>query len=157
MIENKKIPKKPLNKTDQVLLHDNPTKAAHDLDAIFYFIHKRYSESGKDSVPDLRSFLITRAEVVFSDKAKYVTLLKKPDRRVLQILAPPTEPHQEELRRIYLLNEFGDLIIKYQKQAYLQIREMLLSITEPEGREVLIQEFEDYKSALNLKHPKVGK
>jgi len=101
MIENKKIPKKPLNKTDQELLHDNSTEAAQDLDAIFYFVHKRYSESGKGSVPDLGSFLITCAEVVFSDKAKYVALLKKPDRRVLQILPPPTEPHQEELRRIY--------------------------------------------------------
>jgi hypothetical protein len=134
---------------DDDFLLENPTEAARHLDAILYFIHKRYRDSSKGSVPDLGTFLVTRAEVLFSSDVEHVAVEKRPDRRILQILAPPVEASEEETRRIFLLNEFGDLIIKCQKQAYLQIREMLLKVTDPEGRETLIQEFDAYKATLS--------
>jgi hypothetical protein len=153
-LARKKSPKLKTSISDlkeQDFLLENPTEAAQHLDAILYFIHKRYTDSNSGNVPDLGTFLITRADVVFSDQVAHVVIEKRPDRRVLQILTPPVSASEEEARRIFLLNEFGDLIIKCQKQAYLQIRDMLLKVTDPEGRETLIQEFEAYKTTLASK------
>ncbi|MBX3034785.1 MAG: hypothetical protein KF865_12755 [Bdellovibrionaceae bacterium] len=113
-------------------------------------MHKRYSDSSKGDVPDLGAFLITGAKVEFSPAVKEVELKKEPEKRCLIILSPLIPETDQEARRIFLLNEFGDLILKYQKQAYLQIRDMLLRITDPEGRQILLDEFAQYKASLTL-------
>lgn len=132
---------------DEEFLMENPDKAAQQLDALLFFIHKRYAKTASEALPDLGKFLITRAEVIFSNKLNAIQIQKRPDKNVLQILAPFVEGDIQEKRRIFLLNEFSELIIKCQKQAYLQIRDMVLRITDSESHETLIRDFERYKSA----------
>lgn len=127
-------------------LVESPDKAAQQLDALLFFIHKHYAKTTSTTLPDLGKFLITRAEVIFSSKLHAIQIQKRPDKNVLQILAPLVENEVQEKRRIYLLNEFSELIIKCQKQAYLQIREMVLRITDSESHEMLIRDFERYKT-----------
>lgn len=129
---------------DQLL--SNPVEAADQIDAILYFVHKRYAgnESAKN-IPSLNSFLIHRAVVIFSPDVDSVVLEKRPEQNVLVILAPPVRAEKEEERRITLLNHFGDLLIKFQKQAYDQIREMLIGILDAEGKEILVSEFLAFK------------
>ncbi|WP_413560509.1 hypothetical protein [Bdellovibrio sp. HCB209] len=135
----------PASSEDSFLL-ETPDKAAQQLDALLYFIHRRYTRSSSTAIPHLGKFLITRAEVIFTNKLRSIQIQKRPERNVLQILAPPVDVDSEENRRIYLLNEFSDLILKYQKQAYLQIRDMVLRITDSEGHEALVKDFERYKA-----------
>ena len=114
---------------------------------MLYFIHKRYSGPENGALPDLRSFMILRADVIFTDRVTHIKLEKRPDVQELHILAPPVKAKEEEDRRIYLLNSFGELLLKYQKEALMQIRAMLLRITDQEAHETLIREFEEYKAA----------
>lgn len=149
-MQNKKTKKNLLaNKKETDFLEKTIAEGAQNLDALFYFIYKNYSNSkSNNSVPDLGTFIITRGTVVFTDEVEYVTLEKRPDRKMLEILTPCVPKSEEESRRIFLLNEFGDLILKFQKQAYLQVREMLLKVTDPADHQALVIEFEKYKSKL---------
>ncbi|MBO9666172.1 MAG: hypothetical protein J7501_05110 [Bdellovibrio sp.] len=135
-----------LSPADDNFLVETPDKAAQQLDALLFFIHKRYTKDSSTSIPHIGKFLITRAEVVFTRQLQAVQIQKRPEKNVLQILAPAVDIASEESRRIYLLNEFSELILKYQKQAYLQIRDMVLRITDSEGHECLIRDFEKYKA-----------
>jgi hypothetical protein len=63
----------------------------------------------------------------------------------LSILAPRPGKNEEEARRIFLLNEFGDLLIKCQKQGLEQLREMLLGILDDNGKEKLVSEYLKHK------------
>ena len=123
----------------------NPRDAADQIDAILYFIHKRYAGHEGTNVPTLQSFLIFRADVVFTADVTHVVIEKKPELNTLNILTPPVASDLQEERRIFLLSQFGELLIKCQKQAYDQIREMLLRILDAEGKEVLVAEFLDFK------------
>ncbi len=139
---------------DDSYLLETPDKAAQQLDALLYFIHRRYTKTSSSVIPHLGKFLITRAEVVFTNKLHAIQIQKRPDKNVLQILAPEVDVEAQENRRIFLLNEFSELILKYQKQAYLQIRDMVLRITDSEGHDILVQEFESYQSKEKQAHTK---
>lgn len=128
-------------------LLDNPGEAANQLDAFLHFIHRHYSDSGTIQItPTLKSFLIHRTEVVFTSDVELVTLQKKPESHSLQILTPPVPKDEEEKRVLYLLNQCGDLIIKCQKQAYEQVREMLLGMLDENGMELMVEEFLTFKN-----------
>ncbi len=130
-------------KTDDIthLLRD-PKAAADQIDAILYFLHKRYSgESPQKDLPTMRTFLISSMNVVFTDTVKQITIEKRMDQSGLSILAPSPGKAEEEARRIFLLNEFGDLLIKCQKQGLEQLREMLLGILDDNGKEQLVAEY----------------
>lgn len=133
---------------EKIIKHRNPKDAAEELDALLYFVHTRYSEKSKVRVPTLASFLVRNAEVVFSDKVKTVVLRKNPNRQTLEIWTPRIGEQQQEERRLYLLSQLGDLILKYQRDAYLHLRDMLLSISDPEMQETLVQEYLNYKASL---------
>lgn len=132
---------------------DTPEAAADQLDAILFFIQKHYSGNGnKSELLNLYSLLVSRADVVFTEEVKHVILEKKPTSGILFILSPPVSKSKEEEHRINLLNDFGDLIIKCQRQAYEQIRHLLFGILDSEGKEKMVQEFLKFKSeSKNLK------
>lgn len=136
-------------------LIQNPTEAADQIDAILYFLHKRYAHVENDS-PTLQSFLIYRADVIFTNSVDHVVLEKRPERNTLSILTPHVPVEVEESRRIHLLNQFGDLLIKCQKQAYEQIRSMLLKIIGAEGSERLVTEYLAFKEQSKTESAKKG-
>lgn len=133
--------RKPQAKDLDLLLKD-PKEAADQIDAILYFLHKRYRVDPSSRIlPTMRTFLIESMEVVFTDTVKQITVEKKMDHSSLCILAPKPSKFEEEARRIFLLNEFGDLLVKCQKQGIEQLREMLLGILDDSGRAKLVGEY----------------
>jgi hypothetical protein len=141
-------------KSDDIthLLRD-PKAAADQIDAILYFLHKRYSGESppQKDLPTMRTFLISSMNVVFTDAVKQITIEKRMDQSGLSILAPSPGKSEEEARRIYLLNEFGDLLIKCQKQGLEQLREMLLGILDDDGKEQLVAEYLKSRRQLTTK------
>lgn len=132
---------KPRSK-DLDLLLNNPKDAADQIDAILYFIHKRYgTEASSSDMPTMRTFLIQNMEVVFTDSVKQITIEKRMDQPTLCVLAPKPNKFEEEARRIFLLNEFGDLLIRCQKQGVEQLREMLLGVLDDKGQSKLVTEY----------------
>lgn len=132
---------KPKSKDLGLLLKD-PKEAADQIDAILYFLHKRYGvEASSRDLPTMRTFLIESMEVVFTDSVKQITIEKRMDHPALCILAPKPSKFEEEARRIFLLNEFGDLLVKCQKQGLEQLREMLLGVLDDAGRAKLVGEY----------------
>ena len=137
--------KKPKPQELKNLLRD-PKAAADQIDAILFFLHKRYvAEPSPKELPTMRAFLISSMDVVFTDSVKQITIEKRMDHPGLSILAPPPGKYEEEARRIFLLNEFGDLLIKCQKQGLEQLREMLLGILDDDGKDRLVSEYLKYK------------
>lgn len=133
--------RKPQSKDLDLLLND-PKDAADQIDAILYFIHKRYgTESSSANLPTMRTFLIQSMEVVFTDSVKQITIEKRIDQPTLCVLAPKPSKFEEEARRIFLLNEFGDLLIRCQKQGVEQLREMLLGVLDDKGQSKLVTEY----------------
>jgi hypothetical protein len=63
------------------------------------------------------------------------------DQPTLCVLAPKPNKFEEEARRIFLLNEFGDLLIRCQKQGVEQLREMLLGVLDDKGQNKLVSEY----------------
>jgi hypothetical protein len=127
---------------DLDLLLNDPKDAADQIDAILYFIHKRYgTESSGADLPTMRTFLIQSMEVVFTDSVKQITIEKRMDQPTLCVLAPKPNKFEEEARRIFLLNEFGDLLIRCQKQGVEQLREMLLGVLDDKGQNKLVSEY----------------
>lgn len=124
-------------------LYGNPIEAARHIDSLMKIIQHRYGSSKKE-VANLGNFLITRAEVVFSSNISSVILEKRAESQNLIILAPNVLSSNEEERRIELLNTFGELILKFQKQAYLQIRDMLLQILDEDGKKILNDDLDSY-------------
>ena len=141
-VGNKKKPKS----QDLTNLVRDPKAAADQIDAILFFLHKRYAaeQSAKD-LPTMRTFLISSMDVVFTDSVQQITIEKRMDHPGLSILAPRPGKYEEEARRIFLLNEFGDLLIKCQKQGLEQLREMLLGILDDNGKEKLVSEYLKHK------------
>jgi hypothetical protein len=93
----------------------------------------------------MRTFLIESMEVVFTDSVKQITIEKRMDHPALCILAPRPSKFEEEARRIFLLNEFGGLLVTCQKQGLEQLREMLLGVLDDSGRAKLVSEYLKYK------------
>ena len=93
----------------------------------------------------MRTFIISSMNVVFTDSVQQITIEKRMDHPGLSILTPRPGKYEEEARRIFLLNEFGDLLIKCQKQGLEQLREMLLGILDDNGKEKLVSEYLKYK------------
>lgn len=124
-------------------LYADPIQAARHIDSLMKVIQRRYGNTNNGAA-NLGNFLITRSEVVFSSKIQHVTLEKRAESQTLIILAPPVPSIDEEERRIELLNAFGELILKFQKQAYLQIRDMLLQILDEDGKRILHEDFASY-------------
>ena len=137
--------RKPRSKELDLLLKD-PKEAADQIDAILYFLHKRYGvEASSRDLPTMRTFLIESMEVVFTDSVKQITIEKRVDNPSLCILAPKPSKFEEEARRVFLLNEFGDLLVKCQKQGIEQLREMLLGVLDDAGRAKLVSEYLKHK------------
>lgn len=124
-------------------LYGNPLDAARHIDSLMKIIQRRYGNTNNGAA-NLGNFLITRGEVSFSPKIKFVTIEKRAESQTLVILAPPVSASKQEERRIELLNAFGELILKFQKQAYLQIRDMLLQILDEDGKKILHEDFTSY-------------
>lgn len=128
------------------LLLKDPKEAADQIDAILYFLHKRYGiEPSARDLPTMRTFLIESMEVVFTDTVKQITIEKRMDHPSLCILAPKPGKFEEEARRIFLLNEFADLLVKCQRQGVEQLREMLLGVLDDAGRAKLVSEYLRYR------------
>jgi len=143
-----KTKQKPQSKDIELLLRD-PKEAADQIDAILFFLHQRYAaESSPGDLPTMRTFLIQSMEVVFTDSVKQITIEKRMDHPGLCILAPRPSKFEEESRRIFLLNEFGDLLIKCQKQGVEQLRDMLLGILDDAGKNKLVSEFLKHRKLL---------
>ncbi len=146
--KTKIVPTKKAGSTEVLPLLRDPRAAADQIDAILFFLHKRYgSESTDREMPSMRTFLISNMNVIFTDAVDQITIEKRLDQSGLSILAPSPSKAEEEARRIFLLNEFGDLLIKAQKQGLAQLREMLLGILDNEGKERLVSEFIKNKRA----------
>ena len=129
-------------------LVSTPQDAADQIDAILFFLHRRYA--GEDLTPDMpsmRSFLVDKMDIVFTSTVTSVQVEKKPEKNVLNILTPIVPKDEEELRRIYLLSEFGELLIRTQKEGYQQVHSMLLAILDDDGKEMLVQEFKKHRKA----------
>ncbi len=135
--------KKPAKNVENEYLYGDPIKAARHIDSLMKIIQHRYGKSKKEAA-NLGNFLITRTEVVFSPLVSSVVLEKRAESQSLIILAPSIHPSKEEERRIELLNAFGELILKFQKQAYLQIRDMLLQILDEDGKKILNDDLDNY-------------
>lgn len=140
-----KVSEKPRSEDVEFLLKD-PQEAADQIDAILFFLHRRYgADAASGDLPTMRTFLIQSMDVVFTDAVKQITIEKKMDDSALRILAPKPNKFEEEARRIFLLNEFGDLLIKCQKQGLEQLREMLLGVLDDKGRSKLVSEYLKHK------------
>jgi len=140
-----KLSGKPRSDDVEFLLKD-PQEAADQIDAILFFLHRRYGANGASGdLPTMRTFLIQSMDVIFTDAVKQITVEKRMDDSALRILAPKTNKFEEEARRIFLLNEFGDLLIKCQKQGLEQLRDMLLGVLDAKGRGKLVSEYVKYK------------
>ena len=124
----------------------DPRAAADQIDAILYFLHKRYEGAGvTNELPTMHTFLIQRMDVVFTGDVQQIVIEKSPAKNALTILTPSVPKDQEEARRVYLLNAFADLLIKTQRQGYQQLREMLLAILDESGQAILINEYQKFK------------
>lgn len=140
-----KVSKKPRPEDVEFLLKD-PQEAADQIDAILFFLHRRYGAHGASGdLPTMRTFLIQSMDVVFTDAVKQITIEKRIDDAALRILVPKPNKFEEEARRIFLLNEFGDLLIKCQKQGLEQLRDMLLGVLDDAGKAKLVREYLKHK------------
>ena len=127
-------------------LMKSPRAAADQIDAILFFLHKRYAgDTMLAETPSMRSFLVDKMEILFTNAVTHVQVEKKSERNMLTILTPPVAKEDEEPRRIYLLSEFGELLIRVQREGYLQVRDMLLAILNDEGKELLVKEYKKHK------------
>ncbi len=138
-------PKKSAKATAEGLLI-SPREAADQIDAILYFLHKRYAgEDMSAELPSMRTFLVDKMDIVFTSAVTRIQVEKRPEKNVLNILTPPVAKEDEEHRRIYLLSEFGELLIRTQREGYQQVREMLLAILDDEGKDLLVEEYNKQK------------
>jgi hypothetical protein len=138
---SKNTSKEPASRTAEGLL-GSPREAADQIDAILYFLYKRYAgEDMAADMPSLRTFLVDKMDIVFTKDVTRIQIEKRPEKNILNILTPPVAKEDEENRRIYLLSEFGELLIRTQREGYQQVREMLLAILDDDGKDLLIKEY----------------
>ncbi len=132
--------------SDMEIFHEDPQMAADELDAILFFIHKRYAEPSYSSeAPRICSMFACRLDVIFTNEVDHLVVEKRPDKDIIYILSPPVHPSEEEDQRIYLHNQYGAMLVRAQAEVLPLVRRMLMGILDAKGREVLFHEYNKHK------------
>lgn len=132
---------------------DKPTISLRELEidvsAFIHFLSEHYGGEIQSEIPSFWMLIPKSIDVDWRKGTKEFFLEKEVFSRKIYIVAEPVPEPEKQRRRAELLSIFQNAIAEDQTKQIL----LLLSRLRPDSREVMIDEFQKYKSRSNPDRP----